>query len=171
MNYTQDQLIESYKKLPEDVKEAMFAVESADKIQTIGKKHKLHIDQVGELGTQTGLVMLGVLPPKDFVKAITDKLNVNQDLARLIAADINTEIFTPIRESLKKIHHLDFSGEVKTPEQSPQPTTEPAKEPLISAFAAKTSDPVATNQQESVITPSNQSQKPKKDFDPYRESI
>lgn len=153
--------------LPEDVKEAIGSVNSAEKIRQVAKKHQLHIDQVGELGTQTGLVMLGVLPPRDFVKALTDKLQVTPEVARAIAADINTEIFNQIRESLKRIHHLDFGGE-----SSAAPTPTPIKEvPPTSVFATKTSEAVAVNKPEAVITPTDLANKPKKEFDPYREPI
>lgn len=156
---------DKFSALPEDVKEAISSVNSAEKIRQVASKHKLHIDQVGELGTQTGLVMLGVLPPRDFVKAIVDKLQVTPEVARAIAADINTEIFNQIRESLKKIHHLDFSGE-----GSAAPT--PIKEaPPASMFATKTSEAVAINKPEAVITPTDLANKPKKEFDPYREAI
>lgn len=128
--------------LPDDVREAISSTDSATALEKIGQKHKLHIDQAGELGTQTGLVMLGVLPPRDFVGALADKLRVTPEVARSIANDINSEIFSPIRESLKRIHHLEFSAE----ETKPAPAETRV---VLGQFADK----------------------PKKDFDPYREPI
>lgn len=170
MEYTPEQLRELYKNLPEDVREAMFAVDSADKIQEIGKKYKLHTDQVGELGKQVGFVMLGILTPRNFVQELTNKLNISPDLARQVAVNINAEIFTPIRESLKKIHQLYSTTNDKTKPVVP-PVVPPPQDAPISLFAAKTAGPVVSTQQEALLTPADLINKPKKDFDPYREPI
>ena len=53
-NNTKQQLLERYQKLPEDLKEAIFSVETTEIIQKISKKYGLLIDKMGELASETG---------------------------------------------------------------------------------------------------------------------
>jgi len=107
MHYNNDQILEAFKKLPEDVKEAMFSVDTAEIIQGIGTKHKLMIDKIGELADETGLVMLGFTHPSEYVSHLAERLRVEHGLAKEIAEEINSKIFFPIRENLKKIHGIE----------------------------------------------------------------
>lgn len=125
MNYTQEQLLKIFKNLPEEVKDAIVSVDTADAIKNIGDKYKLHIDQMGVLASLTGGVMLGTLKPHDFLSNIQGKLNISLETAGEIVKDINTAIFFPIRQQLKVIHNLERSSEEKyRPE--PAPLVEPA---------------------------------------------
>lgn len=112
MNYTREQLNEKIKNLPEDVKNAIFSINSAEIIKNVGEKHGLHIDKIGDLGAETGYVMYGITPPKDFVTSLAKKLSLPEDKARAIAQDVNEQIFRPIRESLQKIHGV-VAGETQ----------------------------------------------------------
>ena len=107
---TQQQLREIYAKLPEDLKDAIFSVNSADVIMSIGKKYNLTINKMGELADETGLVMLGLTPPNNFISNLNGRLEVDAEVAKKIAEEINSEIFSKIRESLKKIHGTTEAG-------------------------------------------------------------
>lgn len=120
MFYTLEQLEERYNQLPEAVKEAMYAVETADKIMAIGKKYNLHIDQIGLLAEETGLVMLGLTPYYQFMDNIQKKLGVNRAASENITLDINTEIFLPIREFLKQGGALPSREEVLRGVENPE---------------------------------------------------
>ncbi len=112
-NFTDEQILEMYKNLPEDLKEAIFSVEMTEAVKRIGGKYQLHIDKVGALGNETGMVMLGVTHPKDFILNLSKRLEVVQETARKIAEEVNAQIFAKVRESLKKIHGVgEEAGEV-----------------------------------------------------------
>lgn len=111
--YTPQQLREIYLKLPEDLKNAIFSVDSAEIIQNIGKKYNLPIDKTGELADETGLVMLGLTHPNNFISNLAQRLNTDKETARKIAEEVNNQIFIKVRESLKKIHGV--SAEVGVP--------------------------------------------------------
>lgn len=117
---TPQQLKEIYQKLPEDLKDAMFSVDSAEIIQSLGKKYNLAIDKIGELADETGLVMLGLTHPRDFISNLAQRLNVDKETARKIAEEVNTQIFATVRESLKKIHGIGAT-----------PTQPPPKEEIL----------------------------------------
>ena len=61
---------EQLTKLPDDVKKAISSVDLRDKIKKIAEKNRLHIDQAGDLETETVLVMLGLEPTDDYKRNI-----------------------------------------------------------------------------------------------------
>lgn len=106
MKPTTEQLVEIYKKLPQDLLDALFNVDTSDVIEKVGRKHALTIDKIGELGNETGMVMLGVTHPNEFISNLADRLKTDKETARAIANEINEQIFKPVRDSLRKIHDI-----------------------------------------------------------------
>ncbi len=124
MAYTKEQLLEMYRKLPKDLQDAIFSIDTAEAIRQIGEENKLMIDKIGELADETGLIMLGLTSPSQFIPHLTERLGVSRELARTIAQEINAKVFLPIRESLKKIHGIEASEpEMEAP--MPPPVTPP----------------------------------------------
>lgn len=103
MTETKENFDELFRKLPEDLQSAIVSVDSFEKIQALGKKYKLHIDKVALLGDETGLVMFGITHPKDFMDNLKRRLEMPEETARELVADINEQIFGPIRGSMKKM--------------------------------------------------------------------
>ena len=108
---TSQQLKEKYQNLPQDLRDAIFSVDSANVIRQTGGKYNLMIDKIGELADETGMVMLGATHPKEFIPNLENRLGVSKATARKIAEEINSQIFAKVRESLKKVHGM---GETKT---------------------------------------------------------
>lgn len=142
MNYTKDQLHDAFDQLPQEIREAIVSVDTSEKVQTIAKKHSLHIDQTGELGEEIGFAMMGLTHPTEFVKNIKDRLEIDNKIAEDIASDVNEEIFLPIKSSLQKMHDKkeeaegnDFSkDEVLNAIENPpavKPAWKPEAQPLI----------------------------------------
>lgn len=77
-------------------------METTEAIKSISQKHSLHIDKTGLLAEVTGLVMVGLLPMKDFIPEITQKLQISKEQASAIADDVNTQIFIKIRELIQQ---------------------------------------------------------------------
>ncbi|MDP3784560.1 MAG: hypothetical protein Q8R12_00560, partial [bacterium] len=130
-----------------DLKTAIYSADSSTAIENISKKSGLHIDQMGKLAEETGLVMLGLTHPKDFIPHLVERLGVDKLTARNIAEDINQQIFQKVRESLKKIHGLAEAPpspeapavaealEGKPAPEPAKPETKPLKLPSTSAEA------------------------------------
>lgn len=127
MAYTQEELRERYLKLPKQLQDALFSVDSAEAVRQIGEKYKLMIDKIGLLADETGYVMLGITHPKDFISKISERLQVDQKTARLLAEEINEKIFAPVREHLKKLHGL--GEEIKKPKPEPKLEFAPPEKP------------------------------------------
>ena len=116
-NIKEQEIVKRYTDLPEDVQKSLFSSTTSDAIFEVGKKHGLQIDKMGELADETGLVMLGMTKPSEYIRNLEKRLGVPALKAKEIADDINQKVFSPIRESLKKIHGI-------TPAPSPSKTSE-----------------------------------------------
>src|SRR3990167_5883199 len=105
-NFTEEQIAQMYDNLPEDLKDAIFGLEMNEIVEKIGRENQLNIEQIGDLANETGMVMLGVTHPNEFIGNLTDRLEVDKEKARAIAQEINEQIFKKVRESLRKIHNM-----------------------------------------------------------------
>ena len=106
MDYTPEQLEEKFKSLPANVRETLTSVDVEERLRTIGRAHQLHLDILGELADETGLVMLGLTHPRSYVGNLMKRLGISNNEAVSLARDVNEQIFSPIREALKRIHGL-----------------------------------------------------------------
>ena len=84
-NYTEEQIGQMYDNLPEDLKEAIFSVDMSEIVEKIGREKQLNIEQIGDLANETGMVMLGVTHPNEFIANLADRLEVDKEKARVIA--------------------------------------------------------------------------------------
>jgi hypothetical protein len=101
---TQKIIQEQIKNLPNDVREAIVAVDYSTKLQEITKRQRLLIDQAAKLEMETTLVMIGLEPLADFIENIKRELVVNELRAKDIAMDVSEHIFKPIRTSLQTMN-------------------------------------------------------------------
>lgn len=93
-----------FDKLPFTLKTALRSIDSARTVVDIGRKHALHVDKIGTLGEETGMVILGITHPAQFSERLANNLGLNEELTRQIAQEINAEIFLKIREALKQVN-------------------------------------------------------------------
>lgn len=102
-----------YEQLPSVLKQALFSTDIAEKMFEIGKKFGLTIEKTGIMAEETGYVMLGLARPNELVGNLASGLQVNADKAQDVAAEINHQIFFPLREELKRTHNFDMDmGEI-----------------------------------------------------------
>ncbi len=94
----------AYASLPEDLIEAGSSVQTTEALRDIGKKYGLMMDQAGEMASEAGSVILGLTPVQEFVPNLQERLGVSKDIATKIAEDISAQVFSKVRESMKKIH-------------------------------------------------------------------
>ncbi len=88
-------------ELPADVRQAIQSADFAKTIQTIGAKHKLHIDQMSAIEDEVYLVMLGFEDSSKLSSNIASALSIDAAKADEVVNDINTGIFLPIRASMQ----------------------------------------------------------------------
>jgi hypothetical protein len=126
---TEKALARQFEKLPYSLKNALRSVDSAKKVVDIGRKYAIHVDKLGDLGAETGMVLLGFSHPGQFLNRLSRHLDLPEEKIRAIAQEINTEIFLKVREALK-----EMNGEgVKMQPPIPQPPEVPTSLPKIPA--------------------------------------
>ncbi len=103
-NYSETQLREAFADLPEGLKRAITTVDTANAIQEIAKRFLLHIDQMAALASETGLVLLGLTHPRDFVKNLATRLRISEARALEIAREVSEQILGKVREALRTLH-------------------------------------------------------------------
>ena len=132
MNSDQKQkdILERFSELPEDLQKALFAPETTEAIRKAGKIFELSIDKIGELADETGLVMLGLTPPGEYIKNLTGRLKVAPEKAKAVAEEINQKVFQPVRASLKKIHGLEAPSSTLGVETPKTPSVFPGAKPV-----------------------------------------
>lgn len=123
-----------YFQLPQDLRQLIFAVETADKIRDIAEeKNSLNKDQLWWASHTVGMILLGETNIIDFVKTLKTKCHLTEEPARKLARDINQVIFLPVKESLKKIHQVpEWPRESEAPSQKKSPAPQEAPKKSIS---------------------------------------
>lgn len=116
-NFTEEQIAQMYDNLPEDLKDVIFGMEMNEIVEKIGRENQLNIEQIGDLANETGMVMLGVTHPNEFIANLAERLEADKEKARAIAQEINEQIFKPVRDSLRKIHNMREEGEEQEQEK------------------------------------------------------
>ncbi len=101
--YTKEFFWETYKTLPEELKEAVFDEKNNQIIYNICSRLGLDEDQTSVVAKYTGRVLMGLLSLKDFGVTLELELNINEFLANKITQEINFSIFKHLRLALSRL--------------------------------------------------------------------
>lgn len=99
-NNTQKIIEEKMAKLPEYIKTALAKIDWGSEILNIGRKHGLHIDEMGILQTETVMVLVGLVHPDEYSGNLHQELHLPKDKIDAIVIDVNEKIFKNIRQAL-----------------------------------------------------------------------
>lgn len=110
-----EQLQDRFERLPPELQQAISSADILDSIKTIGKKHGLMIDQLGELVDEIGLVILGLMPSGEFVRNFAVETGTSIADAAAIAKDVNEEIFGKIKVSMRAVEEELQAKRVEQP--------------------------------------------------------
>ena len=123
MPYSREQLQKIYLTLPQNLKEAIFSVENAEKIQQIAQRYQIPIQNIPKLASATGQVLLTVLVVEKLISSLEIELDIDRNTAQKIVQDIKQEIFSPVMPVLTKIQQESFPKPIPSPApSSPSPT-------------------------------------------------
>ena len=99
---TKDEINAIYETLSPELKMAVFSQDTADAIWNIAKLHE--IKKVSELAKFTGQVLMGLLPPSLFKDTIKDEFNLNDDIAKKVALEMEHYVFNQLKDELDKLY-------------------------------------------------------------------
>jgi len=125
MPYSREQLQKIYLTLPQNLKEAIFSVENAEKIQQIAQRYQIPIQNLPKLASATGQVLLTVLAVEKLISSLEIELDIDRNTAQKIVQDIKQEIFSPVMPILTKIQQESFPKPIPSPPSSPPSPTPP----------------------------------------------
>lgn len=120
--YTKEQFWKLYEKLPQELKDALWAEETGDTIYEVSKRYGAaeHLEEIVKLA---GAVLIGLLLPQDFQKE-TQKLGVKKEASEKIARELNRFVFYPVKPALEQLHRMEIEVSAKIvtpkPEESEQ---------------------------------------------------
>jgi hypothetical protein len=89
-------------KLPQAIIDGVLSYDTTLKVEEIGAKHKLQIDQIGILVDIIQDIGYGILASKDFLETLKTEIELPQEELLLLASDINEQIFKPVRAEMLK---------------------------------------------------------------------
>ncbi|HEY4479417.1 MAG TPA: hypothetical protein VI981_03635 [Candidatus Paceibacterota bacterium] len=138
MEYSQETINEKIASLPSDVKDAINSVDIGMRVQTIGSKYHLQIDELNELEKTTAYVMLGLCHPSSYIEVLKTKLAISNETAEAIALDINETIFKPLRASLRKMHSLSEQEEILSAAPQKADATAPKVQSFMGPYSSST---------------------------------
>jgi len=136
--YVREQLWKLYGKLPEELKEAIFSVGTADIIGNTCERHKVPEEKVSEVAKYTGRVLMGLLPPNEFEGALEKEVKLKKDSAKNVSREISRLVFFPLKEVLSQLYEIEIvpvagaegkKTEIPLPKPSPE---RPSEESLSS---------------------------------------
>lgn len=90
--------------LPEPVKKAIASFDWAKEVFDVGRKHIVHVDDIGEIQTEVMMVVLGLISPREFYDQMVSRIGIEEDLALEIADEINERVFMRIRDFMKNYY-------------------------------------------------------------------
>ncbi|MBI2038815.1 MAG: hypothetical protein HYT22_00825 [Candidatus Niyogibacteria bacterium] len=184
---TPTEIQQRFQRLPQELKDAIFSMDTAEAIRMIGKKHRLAVDKIGVLADETGYFMLGFTKPEHFIGKLQRNLGVSEEISKGITEDLNVRIFSKIRASLRRVHTMEEDHVIpvpppvsrppaaELPKGSPlsapkdYPLGQPAPAPMPSPFESKLQEKVFSAQKE--LSEAREQKTYPGNKDPYREPI
>lgn len=113
-NYPREKLIELFKALPQDLKDAASSEDTANTIQEICQKNGITEEEaVSEITKNIGYSFLGILPPADFAYILEKEIGLKKSSAEATAADIIRYIFLPVRPSMEALYKTEMNTSIK----------------------------------------------------------
>ncbi len=144
--HTEEQMIEFYKNVPDDIREVLLDDNFGPAIQVIGRENGLKPQQSLEAENIVTNIMLGVEPLNQFNQLLQEKLEIPREKIREITKSIGENIFSQIKESLEKIQTpKEKIGEETIPKDTFIPIKIPIISPLPTAPTFEATPPLASS--------------------------
>ena len=125
--YTSEEIEKILQNLPEELKEALFSLETAEVINNACEEYGIIDERVGKIADYVGQIIMGLLPLSEFQKTIEKEVVLPPVLAKVIAQEINRFIFYPIRPALEQLYEVKVTSPEKTLEKTLEKPSEQVK--------------------------------------------
>ena len=106
--YTSEQFWKLYGKLPQELKDALFAEETGNNIYDICKRNKIE-ESLEMIVDYVSQVLVGILAPEDFQEVLEKELGFKKESAKKVSREINRFIFYPVRPALEELYKIEIA--------------------------------------------------------------
>ncbi len=155
-------ILERFRELPKVVQEAIVNSGWENKIRIIAQKNNLVIGDASVLESNTFLVMLGIISPKDYLSTLKEELKLPDEILDDIANSVEEEIFKDIKEKLVEIGSEQSEEADAVDVITEQKDTIAEKKLLSPTEIIKENTTIAIDNEHGAVTPKQ---------DPYREPL
>jgi len=107
--YSKEQLNNLFDQLPEELQETIFSLDTSENILNVCRTYGLLSEEVGQISECVGQVLMGLLPPSDFQRAIQDRVGIPEVLARAVTREIHRFVFYPVRPALEELYKIEIA--------------------------------------------------------------
>ena len=98
----QQKIAEYYVKLPEEAQKVFSSMQWLETLKQMGEKYGLNDQQMETLGTETTLVLLGIIHSDEYEEILKNEIKVSEDSMTKLLAEINESILNTIRPQLEE---------------------------------------------------------------------
>lgn len=99
---------ELYNKLPKELQDGLFSDEVGENTEDICRRHGI-LNQLDFISNGVADVLLGVLPPNEFLESLEKKLGADPAMAKKVLHEVNRFIFFPVKASLELVYNLQMT--------------------------------------------------------------
>ena len=96
----QQKIAEYYGKLPKEAQIVFSSMTWMETLKDIGVKYSLNNNQIETLGTETTLVLLGIIHIEEYQKILEKELGLEKEITEKIIIEIDENILKTIKSQL-----------------------------------------------------------------------
>ncbi len=109
--YTPEQFEQIFQKLPDELQEAIFSMETANAVYNACLSQGMTDERGTKVAELTGQVLMGLVLPEEFQKSLEKEGGIKKDASVNIARELTRFVFFPVKESLRQLHSItEVSG-------------------------------------------------------------
>ncbi|MDP3900985.1 MAG: hypothetical protein Q8Q38_01410 [bacterium] len=125
--YTQNQIDQAIEGLSDELKDALFSLETAEVVQGACEAFDVMDERGNAISKGTGYVLMGLMTPEEFQQEVY-ALGIEEPAAKEIARQINRFVFYPVKAALEQLHEMPAAKKPETEEGEAKTRIEQAKE-------------------------------------------
>ncbi|MDO8424790.1 MAG: hypothetical protein Q7S70_02520 [bacterium] len=126
--YNKERLTELFEKLPAELQEAVFSMDTAETIRKSCETYGIEDERVGQIAELAGLVLMGLALPEEFSEKLENEIKLPKVLAQVIGREINRFVFYPLKPALEELNKIGVEPSQSPGTPKPEAVARPAEE-------------------------------------------
>lgn len=98
-----EQIAKILEKLPENLRETFFSLETTDKLREVCDKYEIPAEKLPFIVNYVGQILLGIMAPEELEGVLSKEAMLEKDTAHGVSQQIYRYIFFPVKDSMAEI--------------------------------------------------------------------